>query len=118
MPKSPITATRKSKPVRRRVEPKVSRSAPVTGSVPTAASAKPSIIAARVLNGGSLLVPMNAQKVSRYTAKNSGGPNSSAKLAMTGDRKVIMITATSAPMNEDVNAAVSALPARPCCASG
>jgi len=29
-----------------------------------------------------------------------------------------MTTAISAPTNEDVNAAVSALPARPCCASG
>jgi hypothetical protein len=29
-----------------------------------------------------------------------------------------MITATSAPTNEDVNAAVSAAPARPCCPSG
>ena len=37
----------------------------VTGSVPTAASAKPSIIAAMVLNGASLLMPTKAQKVSR-----------------------------------------------------
>jgi hypothetical protein len=47
------------------VEPKVRRSVPVTGSVPTAASAKPSIMAASVLNGGSLLMPMNAQNVRR-----------------------------------------------------
>ena len=46
MPNRPITATRKSKPVSSFVEPKVRRSAPVTGSVPTAASAKPSIIEA------------------------------------------------------------------------
>jgi hypothetical protein len=31
---------------------------------------------------------------------------------------VIMITANSAPTKEDVNAAVSASPARPCCAMG
>ncbi len=118
MPKSPMTATRKSNPVSRCVVPKVRRSVPVTVSVPTAASAKPSIIAAMVLNGGSLLVPMNAQNVSRYTAKNSGGPNSSAKPATTGERKVITTTATNAPMNEEVKAAVSALPAWPCWASG
>jgi hypothetical protein len=65
MPNRPITATRKSKPVSSAVEPKVRRSVPVTGSVPTAASAKPSIIEAMVLNAGSLLMPTNAQKVSR-----------------------------------------------------
>src|SRR5581483_2899928 len=96
----------------------VSRSAPVTGSVPTAASAKPIIIEAMVLNGGSFDMPTKAQNVSRYTAKNSGGPNSSAKLATTGERNVMTMTATSAPTKEEVNAAVSALPARPCCASG
>jgi hypothetical protein len=39
-------------------------------------------------------------------------------LATIGERKVMTITATSAPTNDEVNAAVSALPARPCCASG
>ena len=118
MPNRPITATRKSKPVSRWVEPKVRRSVPVTVSMPTAASAKPSIIAHTVLNGGSLLVPMNAQKVSRYTAKNSGGPKASANFATTGERKVIITTARKAPTNDEVNAAVSAVPARPCWASG
>ena len=65
MPNRPITATRKSNPVRSFSVPNVIRSAPVTGSVPTAARAKPSIIEARVLNGGSLLMPTKAQKVSR-----------------------------------------------------
>jgi len=41
-----------------------------------------------------------------------------AKPATTGERNVIMITAISAPTNEEVKAAVSALPARPCWASG
>ena len=65
IPNSPMTATRKSNPLSRCVWPNVSRSVPVTGSVPTAASANPSIIAAIVLNGGSLLMPTNAQNVSR-----------------------------------------------------
>src|SRR2546427_10383116 len=64
------------------------------------------------------LMPTKAQKVSKYTEKNSGGPNRRAKPATTGDRNVIMITAIRAPMKEEVNAAVSALPARPCRASG
>src|SRR5205809_7257339 len=59
-----------------------------------------------------------AQKVSRDTERIPGGPRRSAKPATTGERKVIMMTATSAPKNEEVKAAVSALPARPCCASG
>ena len=118
MPNRPITATRKSKPVSRCVEPKVRRRVPVTVSMPTVASAKPSIIEASVLKGGSLLVPTKAQKVSRYTAKNSGGPNASANPATTGDRKVIITTAKNAPTNDEVNAAVSAWPALPCCARG
>src|SRR3990172_931240 len=118
MPNSPITATRKLKPLSSQIDPKLKRSVPVTVSVPTEASRKPSIIEARVLNGGSLLMPMKAQKVSRKTEKNSGGPKASANSAMIGDTKVIITTATSAPKNEAVKEAVSACPARPCCAIG
>ena len=118
IPKSPITAMRKSKPRMSSCQPKMSRNWPVTVSMPTAASAKPSIIEARILNGGSFPMPMKLQKVRKNTEKNSGGPNSSAKSATSGARKVIMITAKSAPMKEEVNAAVKASPARPCCAIG
>ena len=118
MPNSPITAIRKSKPRMRSVKPKIKRNWPVTVSMPTAASAKPSIIAASVLNADPLPMPMKLQNVSRYTAKNSGGPNLSANFATSGARNVIITTATSAPTNDDVNDAVSASPARPCCASG
>ena len=65
MPKRPITATRKSKPCSSAVEPKVRRSCPVTVSMPTAASAKPSIMEAIVLNGWPLPVPTKLQNVSR-----------------------------------------------------
>ena len=37
---------------------------------------------------------------------------------MTGEMKVMRITATSAPTNDEVKAAVRAAPARPFCASG
>ena len=63
MPKRPITAIRKSKPRMSSCQPKMSRSWPVTVSMPTAASAKPIIIAAMILNGGSLPMPMKLQKV-------------------------------------------------------
>src|SRR5258706_10926796 len=113
MPNRPITAIRKSNPFSRSVKPNVMRSAPVTVSVPTAASAKPSIIEAMVLKGEPLLMPTKAQNVSRYTEKNSGGPKRSANLATIGDRNVMSSTATSAPTNDDGNAAVSGAPARP-----
>ena len=63
MPNRPITAIKKSKPLSNSVMPKVRRMVPVTVSVPTAASAKPSIIATMVLNGLPLAMPMKAAKV-------------------------------------------------------
>jgi hypothetical protein len=63
-------------------------------------------------------MPTKLQNVSRYTAKNSGGPNLSANFATIGARKVIITTARKAPMNDEVKAAVSAAPALPCCAMG
>ena len=67
MPNRPITAIRKSKPLSSSGTPKVMRSWPVTVSSPTAASAKPSIIAAIVGHRGSLLMPTKLQKVSSWT---------------------------------------------------
>ena len=52
-PKRPITAIRKSKPRSSSIVPKVIRRLPVTLSIPTAASEKPSIIAASTLKGDS-----------------------------------------------------------------
>ena len=118
MPNRPMTAIRKSKPLSSSVDPKVSRNCPVMESRPTAASAKPIIIAAMVLNGGSLLKPTKLQNARKYTANFSAGPNRSAKLATSGATSVIMMTANSAPTNEEVKAAVSASPALPCCAIG
>src|SRR4029079_17489865 len=118
MPNSLMTATRKSKPLSSSVKPNVRRSWPVTLSRPTAASANPIIIAATVLNGGSLPLPMKEQKARKNTANFSAGPNCSANFATSGATSVIMITANSAPTNDDVNAAVSASPACPFCAIG
>ena len=61
MPNRPITAIRKSKPASNSVKPNVRRSWPVMWSSPTAASAKPIIMATTVLNGGSLLRPTKLQ---------------------------------------------------------
>ena len=48
----------------------------------------------------------------------SASARKGAKSATSGARKVMSTTATSAPTNDEVNAAVSAVPGRPCCASG
>jgi hypothetical protein len=118
MPNRPITAIRKSKPRINSCMPKVRRNWPVTVSMPTAASAKPSAIEARILNGEPLPMPTKLQKVSRYTAKNSGDPNFNANFATSGARKVIITTATNAPTKDEVNAVVSAAPAFPFWAIG
>ena len=118
IPNKPITAIRKSNPLISGSRPKVNRSWPVTLSIPMAASANPKNIAASVLKAGSLLMPTKLQNVSNCTAKNSGGPNCSANFATSGARKVMMMTATSAPKNDELNAAVSACAACPFCAIG
>ena len=118
MPNRPMTATRKLTPRNNSAEPKVMRNWPDTVSMPMPARRRPSDIEMTVLCLASRPSPTNEQKVSRYTAKNSGGPNFSAKEEIIGARKVISITATSEPMNDEVNAAVSASAALPCCAIG
>src|SRR5262249_33626842 len=71
-----------------------------------------------VLNGGSLTRPMKLQKARKKTANFSGGSNLKANFATSSVTKVIMMTANSAPTNDEVNAAVSASPGLPFCAIG
>src|SRR4051795_5866417 len=118
MPNRPITATRKLTPRSSSLEPKVMRNCPDTVSMPTPASSSPNDIEMMVLCLASRPRPTKEQNVSRYTAKNSGGPNFSAKDEIIGARNVISSTATSEPMKDEVNAAVSASAALPCCAIG
>src|SRR5674476_363157 len=117
-PNSPITTTRKSMPISSSDQPKVMRNSPLTVSIPIAARPKPSIMEMMVLKGALVSVPTKLQKVSRKTAKNSGGPNLRANFDTSGARNVISSTPTKAPMNDPVNDAVSASPAFPCWASG
>src|SRR6478609_1764740 len=118
IPNSPITATRKLMPRNSSLEPKVMRNWPDTVSMPTPANSRPSDIEITVLCLASRPSPTNEQKVNRYTAKNSGGPNLSAKDEIIGARNVISSTATSEPIKDEVKAAVSASAALPCCAIG
>src|SRR3546814_4862056 len=109
---------RKAKPRSSSYQPKVMRSSPVDGSCPTAARAKPNIIDAIVLKGGSLPMPTKLQNVRSWTEKSSAGPNASAKSATIGDRKVRMMTATTEAKKDEVKSAVRASPDRPCRAIG
>ena len=117
-PNRPITTTRKSKPFISSVEPKVRRRSPEIVSRPTAARRKPSAREATILALFSRPMPMKEQKVRKKTPKNSAGPKRRANLATRGATKVIRITPERAPMKDAVKAAVSASPARPCCAIG
>src|SRR4029450_11218236 len=108
MPNRPITATRKLTPRRSSDEPKVMRNCPDTVSMPMPASKSPSDIEITVLCLASRPSPTNEQNVRRTAAKNSGAPNFREKEKIIGARKVISIPATSEPMNDEVNAAVSA----------
>src|ERR1700736_1616319 len=118
IPNRPMTATRKLTPRNRSVDPKVMRNWPDTVSMPTPASSRPKDIEITVLCLASRPRPTKEQKVRRYTAKNSGGPNFSANEEIIGARNVIRSTATSEPMKDEVKAAVSASAALPCCAIG
>src|SRR5436190_16151855 len=118
MPNRPITATRKLTPRNSSEVPKVMRSWPDTVSMPIPASKSPSDIEMTVLCLASRPRPTKEQKVSRYTAKNSGGPNFSANEEIIGARNVIKSTATSEPIKDEVKAPVKASAALPCCAIG
>src|ERR1700737_644079 len=101
MPNRPITATRKLMPRSSSEEPKVMRRLPDTVSMPTPASNRPSAMEMTVLCLASRPRPTKEQNVSRYTAKNSGGPNFSANDEIIGARNVISSTATSKPMKDE-----------------
>src|SRR3954447_1516253 len=101
MPHRPITATRKLTPRSSSDEPKVMRNWPDTVSMPTPASKRPSDIEITVLCLASRPSPTKEQKVNRYTAKNSGGPNLSAKDEIIGARNVISSTATIEPIKNE-----------------
>ena len=74
MPKSPMTATMKSKPFISSVMPNVRRSWPVTMSSPAAARMKPMRMDTSDFSGLPPPSPMNDENVRSWMAKNSGRP--------------------------------------------
>ena len=112
-PKSPMTATMNDMPRMSSIEPKVSRSRPVTTSSPIAPRMNPSTMDAKDFTGLPPPSPMKLEKVSSWIAKNSGGPNLSASSARGRAKNDTRMMANSAPMNDEVKAAVSAWAALP-----
>src|SRR3954469_6644904 len=113
IPNRPMTATRKMTPRSSSEEPHVMRNSPDTVSMPMPARRSPSDIEMTVLCLASRPRPTKEQKVSRYTAKNSGGPNLNENEEIIGARNVIKSTATSEPIKDEVKAAVKASAALP-----
>ena len=115
MPKSPMTATMKSNPCISSVEPKVSRSWPVTMSSPTAARMNPMQDRRRATSAGLPPPrPMKLEKVRSWMAKNSGGPNLQRDLRQQRGEERDQTIENRAPTKEEVKAAVSAWPPLPC----
>ena len=119
MPNRPMTAIRKSKPLRISVKPKVRRSWPVTLSRPTAASAKPIIIDDDGLERRLLAHADERAERQEEHREFFRRPELQGELVATsGATSVMTMTANSAPTKDEVKAAVSASPALPCCAIG
>src|SRR5882672_5778149 len=118
IPKSPITATMKSNPDISGVSPNVILSCPVTMSSPTAARMRPTTMEMKDLTGSPPPSPTKLENVRACRPQNSGGPTCSATSARGEGKKVISKVANSAPMKDDVNAAVNAWDPLACLASG
>ena len=80
--------------------PKVKRSAPVSISVPTMPSIRPSTVMATPLTGEPRASVEPANRPSNISEQISAGPNSSATLTSTGARKIISVMPQEAPTNE------------------
>ena len=100
------------------MSPKIRRGWPEMMSSPTVASTRPMRMEKMVLGMSSPPSPMKVANASTIRANSSGGPNLRAKAARGGAKSVNNTTEMVPPMNEAMAAAVSALSARPDCASG
>jgi hypothetical protein len=112
-PKRPITTDNKSIPPLRLIEPKVKRSRPLTTSIPTAATRKPSATNSTPFSGEPEIMNSVQTKPSTINPKFSGGPKRIATTAMSGAKKVITTTPIVPAMNDPVAAMPRAAPARP-----
>ncbi len=97
---------------------KISRGSPEMMSKPTADSARPKQMEKIVFGKSSPPSPAKVAKASSIRANISGLPKSSATEASIGAKPVNIMLDTVAPANEASAAAISAICALPCSASG
>ncbi len=98
--------------------PKVKRSAPVSRSVPTMPSIRPSTVMATPLTGEPRARVEPASRPSNIREHISAGPNCSATSTSTGARKIISVMPQEAPTKEANTVRPSATPPLPCLVMG
>ena len=100
------------------ISPNINLGLPEIMSRPIVASTRPIKIEKIVFGISSPPKPINVAKASIINANSSGGPNFSANAASGGANSVNRTTEIVPPINEATAAAVRALSALPCWASG
>src|SRR5664279_5124871 len=110
MPNRPSAMATISTPSNRFGMPKVKRGVPVSMSEPTMPSSSPQIVMATPLSGEPRASVEPAKRPSSISEQISAGPNLSATVTSTGDRKIISVMPQEAPTNDDITVMPSAAP--------
>ena len=93
--------------------PKVKRGAPATGSMPTMAIKRPTTAEISASRTERPARPVTRDRPTSISAKNSGGPNFSARRVSGTASSTSPRVATMPPKNDPIAAIASAGPARP-----
>jgi hypothetical protein len=112
-PNSPMITATSSKPPIRFTEPKVKRSMPETGSMPTDASSRPNASITRLRSVEPSDISSAHTRPSTISEKYSGGPKPTASFVSSGEKKVIATRLSVPATNDPIAAIPSAAPARP-----
>ena len=118
MPNSPSASATISMPSNRLGMPKVKRGVPVSMSLPTMPISSPHTVMATPLSGDPRASVEPASKPSSISEQISAGPNFSATVTSTGERKIISVMPHDAPTNEEITVMPSAAPPLPFLVSG
>ncbi len=114
MPNTPIASTAKSTPSDSSLIPSVRRSWPVSRSVPTVESNRPSTTMITALSTEPRASTIASPRPNTIRPKYSAGPNSSASRVSGAPIAAMTSVATVPAKNEPSAAMPSALPALPC----
>ena len=115
-PKTPMLSATKLSPSAISGMSKVKRWVPVSTSLPTRPSSRPSTIIVKALSSEPLASATEATRPSTISEKYSAGPNFSATSASGGAASTSRKVATVPAKKEPRAAVASAGPARPCLA--